>query len=81
MTHFFYPWSRASRMASTGADGCCGHGAYLYNNVYMLLYVSSLEDGFPDKVNDFVVIRNSRSPAGECMSQQNGTCNDLQDSP
>lgn len=65
----FHPWSRASRAwASMSADGCCGHGACLYNNVHNLLYVPLSGNILLAKVNYSMIIRNSTSPGGEGVS-------------
>jgi hypothetical protein len=44
------------------AVGCCRHKACLYNNVYILLYVTPTGNIPPAKVNDSMIIRNSTIP-------------------
>jgi hypothetical protein len=41
------------------------HKTCLYNNVHDLPYVPPLGNILPAKVNDSVIIRNSRSPGGK----------------
>ena len=47
---------------SISVNSCCEHEIYLYNNVYILLYIPPLGNVFPAKVNDSIIIRNSTSP-------------------
>ena len=67
-----------------------GCGAYLYGSVHDLLYVPLwkmfllprlLGNVLSAKVNDSMIIRDSRSLLGDGVSQQNGQHCDLQESP
>lgn len=62
--------------------GCYRHKACLYNNVH-IFYVPPSKNVLPVNINDSTMIKDSRSQGGAvvAMSQQNGKCWDLQDSP
>ena len=53
------------RWASTSVDSRCGHGDCLYNNVHNLFYIPPLGIFLPAKVNDSMIIRDSKSLEGE----------------
>ena len=75
--HNSHSWSRATKAWDSMSDvSCCGCGAYLYNNVYNLLYVSPLGDVLPAKVignvlsttlNDSMIIRDTVREERVCL--------------